>query len=883
MSVAQGNSKNNSLKLGAKLSRALLGLKGKTKFNASIKVNPKCYLGPIDNNSFIKDVSWPNADSKSLDLSTYNSLSFIESKLAKLKAKRLDITGLLESLRDPRITIKALRKWLIEESGRELEINVNSSDQNFIDDIILLLSCSGINQSIKDGRIIAKCSLDYYKKFLSDNYMPELGFKHLLVSTEHSDYRIKGGLGSYIKECYDLYGDEQAMLIIDETSDLDVEFIKRNKWFSVQSLIGSLKLDKLREEDEGFIYGLPIMEAIRNICFYYDFDSAEFFEAGAHRVIQAKASGMLPQNLNIVTTCHGSIFHLFNCRREMMNPVFADYALREKYTIEQSDLTIFPTKYLMESYAKLGIKANNPIIRRLPINLNSVSEGGDSDKCYDNFIYIGKTNTTKGFDILLETLIKIAKATENRPKVVKCFVTSVEVEDANLMPLLEEAKKYYDIKLDSLKRDQLMIVLNNLASNSIALLPYPGDNHPLVVLELMHLGLDFIAIDAGGTPELVKQDMREYYIGPRDSDSLANMVINELGKSKLRSERIRELRSWYKKEQLAINNSYKASFFKDVVDDAVESVSENILNPRLTTHLLISVNSKIWDEYHRQITKLINKLKAVSDTKIYVDNKYIANKLELDIFEATEVWFKKFKTSIKPYDSIILANQEIPKADFIYKLRASTKGCIAPMSSSRYINELIKNRDLNKQDPPDLINRFQPTGFLNILKGQFGCNIGGRSLGIVDISEFNFIDIDSFFISPQAFYSIMLNNSKHSVNLIPENLAVRFPLDKSMIDYNSEILLNDSYIISPFDKYLIASASYYGNMLGDSIQNRHIAASLHLTFGTYDTPHISKLVKLSRVIDIYNKKVPLGIKKTVSKGSNLTARVLGKLVGRRSK
>jgi hypothetical protein len=362
------------------------------------------------------------------------------------------------------------------------------------------------------------------------------------------------------------------------------------------------------------------------------------------------------------------------------------------------------------------------------------------------------------------------------------------------------------------------------------------------------------------------------------------MVINELGKSKLRSERIRELRSWYKKEQLAINNSYKVGFFKDVIDGAIESVSENALNTRSIVHMLISVDPRIWDEYHHQITKLINELKAVGAIKIYVDNKYIANKLELNIFEVTETWFKKFKTSIKPYDFVILANQEIPKAGFVYKLRASTtKNYITSTSSSKYINELIKNRDLNKQDPLDLINRFQPTGFLNILKGQFGCNIGGRSLGIVDISEFNFIDINFFFISPQAFYSIMLNNNRHSVNLIPENLAVRFPLDKSMIDYNSEILLNDSYIINSFDKYLIASTSYYRNMLGDSIQDQHIAASLHLTFGTYDTPHISKLVKVSRVMNIYEKKVPLGIKKTVSKGSSLTVRALGKLVGRRSK
>jgi hypothetical protein len=36
-------------------------------------------------------------------------------------------------------------------------------------------------------------------------------------------------------------------------------------------------------------------------------------------------------------------------------------------------------------------------------------------------------------------------------------------------------------------------------------------------------------------------------------------------------------------------------------------------------------------------------------------------------------------------------------------------------------------------------------------------------------------------------------------------------------------------------------------------------------------------------MNIYEKKVPLGIKKTVSKGSSLTVRALGKLVGRRSK
>jgi hypothetical protein len=52
--------------------------------------------------------------------------------------------------------------------------------------------------------------------FCKKNRLPLSAIIHVALTTEHPDYRVTGGIGSYIKESQSHYGNASTVMIIDK-------------------------------------------------------------------------------------------------------------------------------------------------------------------------------------------------------------------------------------------------------------------------------------------------------------------------------------------------------------------------------------------------------------------------------------------------------------------------------------------------------------------------------------------------------------------------------------------------------------------------------------------------------------------------------------------
>ena len=522
----------------------------------------------------------------------------------------------LENLRDVRPILTAVRELSIK-LGINSEIIFSSqlnehrrswtttSAKKLLENSGLIATALKINEGF--GFTVSSNN-KHYNAFLNKHSMPKYIIEHLMVTTEHSDYRITGGIGSYVKECEKLYGHSSSVLIIDSNNDLDEEKINSKFWFCAQNLIGSQRVDIIDKSNYDMLSGV-VYESVRQILFYYPhIKTIEAQEILLDRTIDAKQTGLIPNEVTLVTTCHGASFHLAKAKKDMLELEQIHVAYREKRTIEDSDVTIFPTKFLKNSYAKIGIKKldeKNKIIKRLPFDISRLPTGSGPEE-YSQIVYIGKTSSIKGFDIFLETIIEFAninKELAENIEVITAIVTSTDITEKPIIKLLEEARKLYTINLVSMQREELLTYLATNSKDSLALVTYPGDNHPTVILELLAIGHDFLALNCGGTPELIPDGYEHEYIVENNTNEVCKKIENVFRQPGNRQKIIQKARNDYLAEQKKINSIYITSNFEkfttnnnekriyDNVNVYIDIIGDKDSNDYKRT--LLSVNSQI--------------------------------------------------------------------------------------------------------------------------------------------------------------------------------------------------------------------------------------------------------------------------------------------------
>lgn len=480
----------------------------------------------------------------------------------------LQLDKLLEYCDDIRPVLAAMRSALI--SGKKIALTAGYNDgfwQWDAPSLASVLAAAGIEAAaIKDEAdglftFTLACSKKSYESFLAAQHLPNPEIQHLIITTEHADYRVTGGIGSYVKECDVLYGDAVGVVILDNNQDVDLGKINRNRWIAAQQFVSLRRIATIDAANFDTLGDLAyeVLESL--LCLYPRLESVESQEMLLHRTIEAKKIGLIPQDMKLITMCHGSSFHLAKAKRSVIDAENIHVAYREKFTIEESDCVIFPTRFLQKSYQESGISVRDDasrIIKRLPFDYSRLPKGKQL-KDYRRIIYIGKTSTIKGFDLFLETLFEIEDkfpAIKDRIEEVVVMATTTKIEEPRLQDMFRRAEASYNLRMASLNREELLMTLANYSEDSLALVTYRGDNHPLAILELMGVGHDFLAANAAGTPELILPGTEKNYLVQADAPAFAaavNAAFKHVGK---RSREIRKAFDEYRRQQQIINEGY---------------------------------------------------------------------------------------------------------------------------------------------------------------------------------------------------------------------------------------------------------------------------------------------------------------------------------------
>lgn len=632
--------------------------------------------------------------------SDYGLYTKLEKIIDKYNIKSLIINEALENIRDIRPLLSCAR-YLLQNKDTKVRVVFKSKDTGTLrrywnnNEASKMLTDSGFvitDIDTKKRAYSLGSDFDNYNKFLESKDMPALGFEHLMVTTEHSDYRITGGIGSYVKECEKLYGNKSTVLIIDNNLDLDINKITANRWFSAQTLIGANRYTIIDNSNLDMISGV-VYETILQILFYYP--TLKYIEAQEillDRAIQAKRAGIIDNKTILITTCHGASFHLARAKKDMLELEQIHVAYREKRTIESSDVTIFPTKFLKESYKKVGIEGldnHAKLVKRLPFEIERLPTGKKL-VAYKNIIYIGKTSSIKGFDIFLESLIALSKLhpdiTSDIENVI-CIVTSTEINEKPIAKLLVDAKLTFNINLISLAREDLLKYLSESAQDSLALITYPGDNHPTVILELMAIGHDFLALDCGGTPELIPKGYNENYIVENSIVSICNKIKYCFDNVGSRVKTINSVSLAYIEEQRIINKNYTTSYFNEF------SKQENVndVNPLV----LIKI---IGDFKSAEYQKTLRSIKNQNYKNIIIDRQNSNQQAEfvIRLYEGDQIdsdYVEQLVNNLR-YDSLsaVLCNVVVPVYEN-YKLKTIEEfSPVNPQLGSVFLQEKYKRR-----------------------------------------------------------------------------------------------------------------------------------------------------------------------------------------------
>lgn len=874
------------------------------KKSSRLIISPYKYLGNTDLN-ILRDKSWGG----DLNLRSWVEVDKIINYLEDFK--EVSLLGALESLGDIRPVLKALRVWMITGENRKAIFlpNLSSASQYSFREYSVfnlkkLLKHSGFKVANQNDKVVASCSKDYYEKFLKNSDLPQPNIKYVVFTNEHPSYRVTGGVGSYVKESTRLYGSDSAVCMIDDNIHLDQSAIDSNSWFSIQKLIGDKKYSQLLEYDFNNS-SAAILESLYQILFLYNdikfIEGSDYGHLNLTRVIQAKETGLLPDSLKIITVCHGSNIYVDNAAGKYPSKENIPVIQKEAYSVINSDVTIFLTDFVKNLYKNYGIEAKNPVKYRLPINLIYYEELGIkqpvSFKEIKSIYYIGKLSKMKGGDRFLGFVIDLAKTGKHYDIVCASTYTSPESE---VQEALKDIANYPNINLvvKPYTRDDLLLELNVRAQDSIAIIPYPADNHPNVILELMLVGMDFIAANSGGIPELIPN--KDNFLVDLKVNSIISKFQNVSKDRKQRFKIVKSNRDSYLKEQIKLNSIYQIKNLdklpwgsnkskKDTTDKSIsvivpcyntdfkyiKDLALSLNNQSVKAGEVLFVNDgSTKKDYLKNLTRLLKK-------ENYNFNYKILDKTNGGLSSARNFGLKKAECKyIATIDSDdVIDNYFLESLGRAIQL-TNDKSIIGV---TPFLHAFYEGKDPTKIG--SFHYQYMPYGS-NLATAFFPHNTYGSAAAIFNRQKLikatgGWDESSRSMFEDWALY-IRLDSLGYKVNILPvANYFYRVRPDSMLRTYDNregfKRLMSNYLKLSKYESYLLFSQlfNYYQFNTLDPDEIKQFG--LQEAFGTYDTSHISKLVKISKLIKAYDKRMPSQAKKLVAKSSALSLRLVSKI------
>ena len=259
----------------------------------------------------------------------------------------------------------------------------------------------------------------------------------------------------------------------------------------------------------------------------------------------------------VITHLHGSAHwvRIHNLRPPEIHDLVIE--AMERSQIENSDLVVSPSHYLLGWYERQGVKLPSSLQRSwiLPqwsepgyvapngaLRTRSVAPG-----LIEEIVFFGRHERRKGFQLFVEAIAKLPDSLAPDITFIGRFDRLAREHSGGFA--LRKLRNYggrirfmHDLNqaeaLDILKRSR----------RTLAVMPSLIENSPCVVGECFTLGVPFLATDVGGTAELVSEESRAHCLTPPKAADLAAAIQRVIEKgmpeivSTLNPIRIRE--SW---------------------------------------------------------------------------------------------------------------------------------------------------------------------------------------------------------------------------------------------------------------------------------------------------------------------------------------------------
>jgi GT2 family glycosyltransferase/SAM-dependent methyltransferase/glycosyltransferase involved in cell wall biosynthesis len=587
------------------------GTKSARRFSGDVK------LLQVDRKDFrAADVRASGVHFLSASFESWDDLDRVFSQIDVSRRTLIICADVIEHLHDPRPLLTFLRRVLVESQANiafvstpdheridgarrgELPSNLEHVRQWSVFTFGMHLRSAGfairryglvsMNEFDKLGCTICAelvCNPNDYNSFLEEAGLPESSTR-LLVTGEHKSLGRGGGIGTYAYQS-DLALDLPSITLLFGENGASVDGVKG---ITLRRLVHVGKAVRPVGVEPQFAIvantASALLDAAKTLVFFFpeikiiEFDDYTGF---AHAIAQAKETSVLPSGIKTICYCHGNHHYLeVNHGRFFFSH---EHHVRERVCIEHSDVALIPSDYLSRLYKRAGLKPKEELRLAYPYTFELGAQSIHDYKKVRRIVFFGKRTRGKGFHLFGEAINALAEANELR-HIDEIIVAGVGADEFAFADAI--ANK---VRMHLYSADRVVKEMHAERVDTLAVIPYLGDNFPYSVHELLDAGVQTIFARAGGLPEVISgcdpEDTSLFDVNPA---ALAACIREKIGQSGMvRGAEVQTLRWRFVQLQNTRNEAYR-KFYAGILSE-ISQFSGAAL-PRLSYDVVITFHNE---------------------------------------------------------------------------------------------------------------------------------------------------------------------------------------------------------------------------------------------------------------------------------------------------
>jgi glycosyltransferase involved in cell wall biosynthesis len=571
---------------------------------------------------------------KGHDFNQDNTCEIIYASINKINKGLLLVDNILQYLTDPLPFLFLLKKTLLLNNNKCI-IKLSPNEKGYYDFSLnnwkdFLEKCGFYIDEENEENSYIKISLS---KNFHDDFIKNIGLNpkadFLVVTSEHPVLAQKtGGIGSYVQELEALLKEKVQIFYWGELSKRGKEALKDIKYFSpkLPASLVNLTWKSWGNLDTSY----KIFYYVRLIKFYNPniklIEFADYLGLGARTIQAKKSNNILSSDIKIRVYCHGNEHYLQKCSNKWSNLGYNDIGrmLSERISLTQADELIFPTNYLKKLYESYDLcdAVDEIKIHRYPlININNSETSANINfTAIKKIVFFGKRNIMKGYDKTLKALLYLHKNNLQLFKNIESIVfigPSYNLFNEDFVALSQVSKNIEEYEFT---RAECLKYFSDNNSNSLILIPYVGDNHPVSVLEVIHNNCQLLALNAGGIPEMIPTEFHDAVLFEHDEKEFAKKISQCLSmEAEERKELVNNLLLSCKSQQNAINLSYLNEVNKIISNISTKECITNVSKSQPCTLVIPFYNTnkaylrELFESIENQTYNNLNEIIIIDD------------------------------------------------------------------------------------------------------------------------------------------------------------------------------------------------------------------------------------------------------------------------------